>query len=309
MGFLAPIFLAGLAAVAVPIVLHLFRREIAPPVPFTAVRFLQKRTIERQERRRIQDPWLLLLRVAALALLALAFARPYLRVESKTQPPVVLAVDVSYSMGAPGGSRRRATRPREALGDLSGRHACRPRELRRSRHRARRADDRSRRRAGAVGGAAGRTRRDALRRPARGRAWAVRRTSGTRRAGHGPAVARLGARDDEPSRQRQARRARRRRAGGQRPRPRSRGDRASRRAWSSAMPGRCLHGAASRWRAKAVRRPRRRSRWMPASVATSSFRGRTRAGRMWRASPTRSGFPPTTSGMPCCAIRLRPPCR
>ena len=113
MGFLAPIFLAGLAAVAVPIVLHLFRREIAPPVPFTAVRFLQKRTIERQERRRIQDPWLLLLRIAALALLALAFARPYLRVESKTQPPVVLAVDVSYSMGAPGRlEAARARRPR-----------------------------------------------------------------------------------------------------------------------------------------------------------------------------------------------------
>jgi hypothetical protein len=120
MGFLAPIFLAGLAAVAVPIVLHLFRREIAPRVPFTAVRFLQKRTIERQERRRIQDPWLLLLRIAALALLALAFARPYLRVESKTQPPVVLAVDVSYSMGAPGrleAARRAAT---DALADLSG---------------------------------------------------------------------------------------------------------------------------------------------------------------------------------------------
>jgi len=102
MGFLAPIFLAGLAAVAVPILLHLFRREIAPPVPFTAVRFLQKRTIERQERRRIQDPWLLLLRVAALSLLALAFARPYVRTESTTRPPVVLAIDVSYSMGAPG---------------------------------------------------------------------------------------------------------------------------------------------------------------------------------------------------------------
>lgn len=102
MGFLAPVFLAGLAAVAVPILLHLFRREIAPPVPFTAVRFLQKRTIERQERRRIQDPWLLLLRMAALALLALAFARPYVQSEATGRPPVVLAVDVSYSMGAPG---------------------------------------------------------------------------------------------------------------------------------------------------------------------------------------------------------------
>ncbi len=102
MGFLAPLFLAGLAAIAVPVVLHMFRREVAPPLPFTAVRFLEKRTVERQERRRIQDPWLLLLRMAALALLALAFARPYLTTDVPTEPPVVLAVDVSYSMGAPG---------------------------------------------------------------------------------------------------------------------------------------------------------------------------------------------------------------
>lgn len=102
MGVLAPAFLAGLAAIAVPILLHLFRREVAPRVEFTAVRFLQRRPIERQERRRIQDPWLLLLRVAALALLAIAFARPYLNAEAAPVPPVVIAVDVSYSMGAPG---------------------------------------------------------------------------------------------------------------------------------------------------------------------------------------------------------------
>jgi hypothetical protein len=119
MGFLAPIFLVGLAAVSVPILLHLFRREVAPPVPFTAVRFLQKRTIERQERRRIQDPWLLLLRVAALALLALAFARPYLRADAPTQPPVVLAVDVSYSMGAPGRLAAARAAATTALGGLS----------------------------------------------------------------------------------------------------------------------------------------------------------------------------------------------
>jgi hypothetical protein len=119
-GFLAPIFLVGLAAVAVPIVLHLFRREIAPQVPFTAVRFLQKRTIERQERRRIQDPWLLLLRAAALAVLALAFARPYLSAEAPARPPVIIAVDVSYSMGGPGrleAARAAATR---VLGELGG---------------------------------------------------------------------------------------------------------------------------------------------------------------------------------------------
>lgn len=120
MGFLAPAFLVGLAAVAVPILLHLFRREVAPPVAFTAVRFLQKRTIEQQERRRIQDPWLLLLRVAALALLALAFARPYLQADATTRPPVVLAVDVSYSMGAPGRLDAARTAATAALDEVGG---------------------------------------------------------------------------------------------------------------------------------------------------------------------------------------------
>lgn len=120
MGFLAPLFLAGLAAVAVPIVLHLFRREVAPQVPFTAVRFLQKRIIERQERRRLQDLWLLLLRVAALALLALAFARPYLRAESTARPPEILAVDVSYSMGAPGRLEAARAAALRVLGELPG---------------------------------------------------------------------------------------------------------------------------------------------------------------------------------------------
>ena len=120
MGFLAPLFLAGLAAAAVPVILHLFRREVAPPVPFSAVRFLQKRTIERQERRRLQDPWLLLLRIAALALLALAFARPYLRAEASTMAPVVIAVDTSYSMDGSGrldAAKKAAT---EALAALPG---------------------------------------------------------------------------------------------------------------------------------------------------------------------------------------------
>jgi len=102
MGLLSPLFLAGLAALAVPLVLHLFRREVAPPVAFTAVRFLQKRVVERQERRRVQDLLLLLLRMAALALLAFAFARPYLSRQGPVQAPTVIAVDVSYSMGAPG---------------------------------------------------------------------------------------------------------------------------------------------------------------------------------------------------------------
>ncbi len=98
MGFLSPLFLLGLGAIAVPVLLHLFRREVAPDVPFAAVRYLQPTRIERQERRRIQDWLLLLLRALALALLALTFARPYVARTLPEPPPVVIAMDRSYSM-------------------------------------------------------------------------------------------------------------------------------------------------------------------------------------------------------------------
>ena len=42
MSFLYPIFLAGAVAIAIPIALHLLRRDVAPEVPFTAVRLLRR---------------------------------------------------------------------------------------------------------------------------------------------------------------------------------------------------------------------------------------------------------------------------
>lgn len=113
MGFLSPLFLLGLGAIAVPVLLHLFRRETAPDVPFAAVRYLQPTRIERQERRRIQDWLLLLLRALALAILAFAFARPYVVRALPEHPPVVIAVDTSYSMS--GGDTM--TRARAAAND------------------------------------------------------------------------------------------------------------------------------------------------------------------------------------------------
>ena len=103
MNFLYPAFLAGALAVAIPVVLHLLRRDVAPEVPFTAVRLLRKSPVERSRRRRLRDLLLLAARVAALLLLAGAFARPYApRAEAAAAGLRIVAVDVSYSMGAPG---------------------------------------------------------------------------------------------------------------------------------------------------------------------------------------------------------------
>jgi hypothetical protein len=102
MNFLHPTFLIGAALVAIPIVLHLLRRDIAPEVPFTAVRLLRKSPIERSKRRRLRDLLLLAARVTALLLLAAAFARPYLLGGAASGSLTIVAVDRSFSMGAPG---------------------------------------------------------------------------------------------------------------------------------------------------------------------------------------------------------------
>jgi hypothetical protein len=102
MAFLYPLFLAGALAIALPIVLHFLRRDIAPDVPFTAVRLLRASPVERTHKRRLRDLILLAARVLALLLLAAAFARPYLRGAAPSSLRVV-AIDRSYSMG--GGER------------------------------------------------------------------------------------------------------------------------------------------------------------------------------------------------------------
>ena len=101
--FLFPAFLAGALAVAIPIVLHFARREAAPRMPFSDVRFLQRAPLLQARRRRIREWLLLALRIAALLLLALAFARPFFDATGLAGRPVtIVAVDRSFSMAQPG---------------------------------------------------------------------------------------------------------------------------------------------------------------------------------------------------------------
>ena len=104
MSFLYPAFLAAAVAVAIPIVLHLFRRKTETVIEFPAVRLLEKVPVERQRRRRLRELILLALRVTALGLLAVAFARPYFDRATAAMPaPVtVIALDTSLSLSAPG---------------------------------------------------------------------------------------------------------------------------------------------------------------------------------------------------------------
>jgi hypothetical protein len=116
LSFLAPAFLLGVMAAVVPIVLHLRRHEAAPPLPFSSVRFLRRAPVAERRRRRLRDLVLLALRVAAVGLLAGAFARPYLVAGPMGGDPVtVVAVDTSFSLGAPGQMARARRLAREAV--------------------------------------------------------------------------------------------------------------------------------------------------------------------------------------------------
>jgi hypothetical protein len=101
MSFLSPLFLLGAAAGIVPLLLHLLRRHTEYRVRFAAVTLLKGAPVEQSIERRLRRWLLLALRVAALLLLALAFARPLLRaapVGGKTL--TVIALDTSLSMSA-----------------------------------------------------------------------------------------------------------------------------------------------------------------------------------------------------------------
>jgi hypothetical protein len=104
MGILAPLFLAGLAGLALPLVLHLSRRTPRGRQQFSSLMFLSPTPPRLTRRSRLDQVLLLLLRLAALALLAFAFARPFLRENSLLlitdleQRRVALVIDTSASM-------------------------------------------------------------------------------------------------------------------------------------------------------------------------------------------------------------------
>ncbi len=72
LSFLTPMLLGGAALVAVPLVLHLIMRRKPVKREFPALRFLRQKAVANRRRLRLSHLFLLLLRMAALSLLALA---------------------------------------------------------------------------------------------------------------------------------------------------------------------------------------------------------------------------------------------
>ena len=124
MSFLNPYFLAGLAAAALPVLIHLLTRDRVRREAFSTLRFFQKASRRVLRRKRLREMILLAMRVAACALVAVAFARPLLEAVRAAAPGLVEAkrarvilLDTSASMARAGAAE--AAR-REVEGALAG---------------------------------------------------------------------------------------------------------------------------------------------------------------------------------------------
>ena len=102
---LAPYFaVAGGLLAGVPIVLHMLRRTPAIRMPFSVVLFLTP-TLPKTTKRSTLEHWpLMLLRILAIAMIALAFARPFQRLTEAKEAAsgnadrIALLLDASASM-------------------------------------------------------------------------------------------------------------------------------------------------------------------------------------------------------------------
>jgi hypothetical protein len=95
-------FLAAGVAVAVPILIHLLMRPRARPMSIGTLRFLKLAMKQTTQRRKIRRWLLLALRMAAILLLAILFARPYLASFGGLgrDREIIILVDQSGSMSA-----------------------------------------------------------------------------------------------------------------------------------------------------------------------------------------------------------------
>lgn len=101
MGFGSPWILWALAAIAIPVIIHLFYFRRYKKVYFSDIKFLQEATIEQKKSGRLQHILILLSRILAFLFLILAFALPFFgNKEAQLTPssPLVLYIDNTFSM-------------------------------------------------------------------------------------------------------------------------------------------------------------------------------------------------------------------
>lgn len=120
--FLSPLFLAGLLAAMIPVIIHMLQRQRAPEMRFSTLRFLKLSVEKTARKRRLRDLWLLLMRMAVVALLAIALSRPFLRGTStlfgNRAVAVAIVLDNSPSMALADDGEVRFERARNLALDI-----------------------------------------------------------------------------------------------------------------------------------------------------------------------------------------------
>jgi len=89
MTFLMWPLLIGLAGISIPVIIHLLHRQRTEPVLWGAMQFLRASRLQMKRKRKVENWVLMAVRILAIALLALALARP--RVARSTFLPQALA--------------------------------------------------------------------------------------------------------------------------------------------------------------------------------------------------------------------------
>jgi len=114
MPFLKPYFLAALAVVLVPLIIHLLTRDQIKKVAFSTVRFFVGTSKNILRKKKIREAFLLASRMLACAIIVFAFARPLFTKEKQPQSgrfsalkARAIVVDVSASMAGTGNTIRK----------------------------------------------------------------------------------------------------------------------------------------------------------------------------------------------------------
>jgi hypothetical protein len=118
--FTNTLMLAGLAALGIPVLIHLLLKRKKKQVQFSTIRFFQLQDEQSSRWRKLRNWLLLALRLLILTLLVLAFSRPYARqneasAADRKQVRVVFVLDNSASMLATGIEGERGTLAKDRI--------------------------------------------------------------------------------------------------------------------------------------------------------------------------------------------------
>jgi len=110
MSFVYPAFLWALAALSIPIIVHLFNFRKTTKIYFSSNRFLRQVQEATSAKRRLKHYLILASRLLFVFFLVLAFAQPFLPASEQTsvRQNIILYLDNSLSMSVPIGEKTRA---------------------------------------------------------------------------------------------------------------------------------------------------------------------------------------------------------